>query len=221
MPMCLITSYWFRPKSVEEYKIPNKKGKARPTFTFLLGILQSLTFWAGPVKKYPLLSMWFTITTCTQPWWAVQGVCFQFGASFSNQTNVNFLANLLLLHEADRNLTKFQPSPLPPSNQIDSPKFCRVFALEKTFLLPLLGKLILGSCIILLATNFEIFTENEICFQLILKIQILKAYSCSERFPSVWNWWLYVEGNAGEVLLESRRRDDLRNSSNNPTSPLF
>ena len=63
MPMCLITSYWFRPKSVEEYKIPNKKGKARPTFTFLLGILQSLTFWAGPVKKYPLLSMWFTITT--------------------------------------------------------------------------------------------------------------------------------------------------------------
>ena len=43
MPMCLITSYWFRPKSVEEYKIPNKKGKARPTFTFLLGILRSST----------------------------------------------------------------------------------------------------------------------------------------------------------------------------------
>ena len=126
--------------------------------------------------------MWFTITTCTQPWWAVQGVCFQFGASFSNQTNVNYLANLLLLHEADRNLTKFQPSPLPPSNQIDSPKFCRVFALEKTFLLPLLGKLILGSCIILLATNFEIFTENEICFQLILKIQFSKHTRAQRDF---------------------------------------
>ena len=35
--------YWSRSKSVEDYKIPNKKGKARPTFTFLLGILQSST----------------------------------------------------------------------------------------------------------------------------------------------------------------------------------
>ena len=38
-----------------------KKGKARPTFTFLLGILQSSTLrtvWAGAVKKHPV---WFVV----------------------------------------------------------------------------------------------------------------------------------------------------------------
>ena len=43
---------------------PNKKGKARPTLTFLLGILQSSTlrtFWAGAVKKHTLFDFFFII----------------------------------------------------------------------------------------------------------------------------------------------------------------
>ena len=44
--------------SVEDCKVPTKKGKARPTFTFLLGILQSSTLRtvrAGAVKRPPCM----------------------------------------------------------------------------------------------------------------------------------------------------------------------